>query len=311
MIADEKKSLDITVLMGGPSSEREISLITGKAISDGLIHAGHKVTQADINPNDTTALDRKDADLFFIALHGEFGESGEVQQLCENRGLKYTGSDPKASQLGMDKAASKQIFKRAGLSTADFIIVEQYNPADKTRAQLESFPLPCVAKPVAAGSSVDVFLCKTREELTRAADLLLDTYDRAMIEKFVAGREVTVGILGCEPLPLIEIRPDRTFYDHDAKYADTSETKFVFDHGIAPEIVEVCQEQALVAYHALGCRDLGRVDFIIDEHNVPQVLEINTIPGFTSHSLVPKAAAKVGISFPALVDKIARYALRR
>ena len=304
------KSLDITVLMGGPSSEREISLLSGQAISEGLTKAGHKVTQADISPDDVSALDQP-ADLFFIALHGDFGESGQVQQLCEDRNLIYTGSGPRASQLGMDKIASKEVFRSAGLSTPGWIVLQQSQDKKTREKMLAEFPLPCVVKPISAGSSVDVFICDNRDILIESANKLIAKYDRIMIEQFVAGREVTVGVLGNQPLPLIEIRPETEFYDHFAKYSDDAKTSYVFDHGILPEVVSKCQEQALIAYQKLGCRDLSRVDFIIDENNIPQVLEINTIPGFTSHSLLPQAAKKIGIEFVDLVDKIAKFAFAR
>ena len=309
-MTDTNKSLNITVLMGGPSSEREISLLSGQAISQGLTQAGHNVKQADISPDDISALDDP-ADLFFIALHGDFGESGQVQQLCQERNLIYTGSGPKASQLGMDKIASKEVFRNAGLNTPDWIVLDQTQSENTYHKLIENFPLPCVVKPISAGSSVDVFICDEFEMLHQHAIQLLDKYDRVMVEQFVAGREVTVGILGNQALPLIEIRPDSEFYDHFAKYSDQAKTSYVFDHGISKDIVERCQQEALVAFQKLGCRDLSRVDFIIDENDVPQVLEINTIPGFTSHSLLPQAAKKNGIEFTDLVDQIAKLALQR
>ena len=152
--------MDITVLLGGPSSERDISLISGEAVASALEHIGHRVTRSDISPSDTSALDREGLDVVFIALHGEFGESGEVQTLCEQRGLPYIGSGPRASRLAMDKAAAKQIFKRSGLTTPDWMIVENYHSRQLVERWLEEIPPPVVVKPVDGGSSVDITIAQ-------------------------------------------------------------------------------------------------------------------------------------------------------
>ncbi|MDP6634279.1 MAG: D-alanine--D-alanine ligase [Phycisphaerae bacterium] len=305
------RTLDITVLMGGPSSERDISLLSGAAIAAGLESAGHHVTRADISPQDTTALDREGADVVFIALHGDFGESGEVQALCEDRGLRYTGSNERASHLGMDKAATKQILKRGGLITPDWMIVEEYHSSSQIAAWLEELPLPVVLKPVDGGSSVDVKIVTSAEQRAEAMEYLLDKYSRAMLEHYMPGREFTVGIIGNSPLPVMEIVPDGEFYDYRAKYDDEASTAYVFAHGLDEKTVARMQDDAVNAHRILGCRDVSRVDFILDSDNTPNVLEINTIPGFTSHSLVPKAAAAVGISFEQLVDGIVAMAMNR
>ncbi len=305
------RPLDITVLMGGPSSERAVSLISGKAIADALVRCGHRVTRADISPEDTSALDRKGIDVVFIALHGDFGESGEVQELCENRCLRYTGSPPRASELAMDKAAAKQIVKRAGIETPDWMIIEQYHSPQLFSKWLTEIEPPVVIKPVDGGSSVDITIAHNADMRDQAISELLDDYGRVMLERFVKGREITVGILGDRALPVLEIIPARPFYDYDAKYADDSGTKYVFDHGLDDETVHRIQQAALTAHNELGCRDMSRSDFILDADGVPQFLEINTIPGFTSHSLLPMAAARVGICFDELVDRIAAMAMQR
>ncbi len=301
--------LDVTVLMGGPSSEREVSLMSGKAIADALERVGHAVTRSDIRPGDLGALGRDGMDVVFIALHGEFGESGDLQRLCEARGLRYTGSAPRASELAMDKAAAKQFFKQAGLNTPDWMIIEEFHPPQVYREWLRDLSLPVVLKPVDGGSSLDVTIA--RDEATRddALDALLDDYGRAMLEKFVAGRELTVSILASEALPVLEIVPAREFYDFTAKYAEESGTRYVFDHGLSTEITQAAEEAALIAHRSLGCRDFSRVDFILDENSTLQVLEINTIPGFTSHSLLPMASERAGIGFDELVDRIVRMAM--
>ena len=305
------RSLDITVLMGGPSSERDVSLLSGDAVADGLESAGHHVTRADISPQDTTALDRDRMDVVFIALHGDFGESGEVQMLCEDRGLRYTGSNERASHLGMDKAASKQIFKRSGLVTPDWMIVEEFHPSEQVAGWLSEFPPPVVLKPVDGGSSVDIKIAIDISQRDEALEYLVDKYGRVMFERYLPGREFTVGIIGNSALPVMEIVPDGKFYDYRAKYDDDAKTTYVFAHGLDEEIVTRMKEDAVNAHRILGCRDISRVDFILDCDNTPNVLEINTIPGFTNHSLVPKAAAAAGISFEKLVDGIVAMAMNR
>ena len=303
--------LDITVLMGGPSAEREVSLMSGTAIADALERRGHKVTRADILPGDTSALDRDAIDVVFIALHGEFGESGEVQRLCEERNRRYTGSGPRASELAMDKAATKQIAKRIGLRTPDWMIIEEFHTPEQIGRWLPELPLPVVLKPVDGGSSVDITVARTQQQRDGALEVLLDKYGRAMLERFVAGRELTVSILGDEALPVLEVVPARDFYDYTAKYADDAGTKYTFDHGLTEEVRRSVQADAETAHRALGCRDMSRSDFLLDADGIPWLLEINTIPGFTGHSLLPMAAAKVGIDFEELVDRIARMAMQR
>jgi len=310
-LPETTRALDVTVLMGGPSSEREISLLSGAAVADALESAGHQVTRADISPRDTTALDRDGLDVVFIALHGEFGESGEVQELCEARGLRYTGSNERASRISMDKAATKQILKRAGLKTPDWMIVEEFHPADQVAQWLEELPPPVVLKPLDGGSSVDITIATDLRRRDEALEYLVDTYGRAMLERYLPGREFTVGIIGDSPLPVMEIVPDGEFYDYRAKYDDDAKTSYVFTHGLDEQTVRRMRQDAIDAHRILGCRDLSRVDFILDQDGAPNVLEINTIPGFTNHSLVPKAASAAGISFEKLVDGIAAMAMER
>lgn len=303
--------LDITVLMGGPSSERDVSLLSGEAIADALERRGHKVCRADIHPTDTTALSRPGIDVVFIALHGDFGESGEVQELCENAHLRYTGSGPRASQLAMDKAATKQAVKRASVPTPDWMIVEEFHEPTQVAEWLPQLDVPVVIKPVDGGSSMDIVIARTHPQRDKALEALLDKYGRVMLERYVKGRELTVGILGDEALDVLEVLPDGEFYDYRAKYADDAGTTYTFDHGLDAKAVETLQANALATHRVLGCRDMGRVDFLLDDNGVGWMLETNTIPGFTSHSLLPKAAARAGIGFDELCDRIARMAMAR
>lgn len=305
------ETYDITVLMGGPSCERCVSLMSGNAIADALEELGHRVVRADITPQDVSALDREGIDLVFIALHGDFGESGQVQALCEDRGLRYTGSGERASSIGMDKAATKQVLKRAGLQTPDWMIIEEYHAPEVCRTWLEELGLPVVLKPVDGGSSLDVTIARTEKERAEALEELLDKYSRAMLERFVPGREFTVSVLGDVPLPVLEIISERDFYDYDAKYSDGMGTRYEFEHGLDDETVAQMQADALAAHKAIGCRDMSRVDFILPACGRAEVLEINTIPGFTSHSLLPKAAQQMGIGFTDLVGRIVEMAMTR
>jgi len=306
-----KDLLDITVLMGGPSSERQVSLVSGEAVAGALERLGHRVQRADISPADTAALERENIDVVFIALHGQFGESGEVQELCERRRLRYTGSGPQASRLAMDKSASKELFRSAGLATPDWLIVTKGQDLKAIRPQLKALGLPAVLKPVNGGSSVDITIARDEGTRDEALEGLLEKYPRAMVERFIKGRELTVGILGSRALPIIEIVPAREFYDYTAKYADDAGTQYLPDHGLPEALVQRVQQEALTAHNGLRCRDMSRVDFILDDSNVPWVLEINTIPGFTGHSLLPMAAAKAGVGFDMLVGGIAAMSLAR
>lgn len=298
--------LDITVLMGGPGSERAVSIMSGQAVADALERCGHRVTTADISPADTSALDREGIDVVFIALHGSFGEDGQVQRLCRQRGLVYVGSGPESSALAMDKDASKRLFSRAGLDTPEWVVIERSDSS----AQGGELPLPCVIKPVNGGSSVDVTIARDEATRNAAVENLLTADGRVMVEAFIPGKEMTVSVLDDKALPVIEIRPAREFYDYVAKYEDDA-TQYIFDTHLPPAIEQQLQASALTAHKALGCNDFSRADFILAADGTPWLMEVNTIPGFTSHSLLPKAAAASGISFEQLCERIVRLALER
>ncbi|HNX26227.1 MAG TPA: D-alanine--D-alanine ligase [Phycisphaerae bacterium] len=301
---------DITVLMGGISSEREVSINSGTAIADALEKVGHTVTRADISPQDTSALDREGMDLVFIALHGEFGESGEVQQLCEDRKLRYTGSGPHASAMGMDKAAAKMIIRQGGLRTADWAVIEEYDSQDAIDAKLAPLGKSLVVKPVDSGSSVDVHLCKGRAGLRESLASVVDIYGRALVETFIEGREFSVSLLIDRALPVMEIKSTHEMFDYEAKYVDNT-TTFTFEHDLPEKVQAEMRCMALSMFNLLGCRDFSRVDFMVDRENKPYILEINTIPGFTSHSQLPSAARRIGMEMTGLVDLVVREAMKR
>jgi D-alanine-D-alanine ligase len=296
--------LEITVLAGGPGAEREVSLNSGRAVSDALCRLGHRVELCDIGPTDLSALDRP-SDFVFIALHGEFGEDGALQAELEARGMRYSGSSAAASRLAMDKAESKQSFKLAGVPTPPFELV---SPAGQAGLATRITP-PVVVKPVSSGSSVDTSIARTPEALDGAVAAVVAKYGKALVEKYVAGPELTVGVLGEEALPVCEIRTHREFYDYQAKYIDDN-TQYLFDLGMPSELLERVQRLSLAAHRALGCRVFSRVDCMVDAASMePYFLEVNTIPGFTSHSLLPKAAARIGLTFDCLCQRIVELSM--
>jgi D-alanine-D-alanine ligase len=295
----------VTVLRGGPSAEREVSLASGAAVAAACRRLGCAVTEADIAPDNLSALEIA-ADVVFPVLHGEFGEDGQLQAILESRGLPYVGCDSTASRLAIDKDASKQMWRSVGLPTAPWVCVDR-----ETEIAAVNYPgPPAVLKPLCEGSSIGTVLCHTLSELHGEARAAVSKYGRVLVEKQLMGPELTVGILEDRSLPVIEIKPAPGFYDYEAKYR-RDDTQYLFEPGIDAETYSLVQETALKAFQALGCRDYGRVDFIVDRHDGVQLLEINTIPGFTDHSLLPKAAAKVGIGFDELVAQLLGLARRR
>ncbi len=305
-VINMKKDIRITVLYGGPSAERAVSLVSGAAVAAMCRGLGYGVTEADISPADLGALETP-ADVVFPVLHGSFGEDGQLQAILERRELCYVGSDAAASRLAIDKDAAKHCWQRAGLPTAAWLALDAV-PCPLILAP--HFPLPAVVKPAAEGSSVGVRLCDTMEDLQQAVLETGRAHGKVLIERRLAGPELTVGILGDAALPVIQVKPAATFYDYEAKY-HRDDTVYLFKPEIDRGTYQRAQAVALDAFHALGCRDYGRVDLIVDETTGLQLLEINTIPGFTGHSLFPKAAARAGIAFGDLVDRLVRMALQR
>jgi D-alanine-D-alanine ligase len=298
--------MKVTVLYGGPSAEREVSLVSGRAVIEGLKTAGHDVHASDVSPTDLSGLDHP-ADVIFPVLHGEFGESGELQEILEQRNLPFVGSGSKASRLGMDKVVTKKAWEAAGLPTPPYFI--------QTRTGLEphgmaTLTAPCVVKAFSSGSSIDVFVCKTQAEAHKALEEILAKHGKALVEKFIAGPELTIGLLEEKPLAPIRIVPKREFFDYEAKYKAT-DTEHRFDTGLPTEVIEHCRELVRKANAVVGAVDLARIDVMLDEKNTPYLLEINTLPGFTPKSLLPEAAAHAGIPFPALVNRLVKRAQAR
>ena len=300
-----ERRLKITVLSGGPGAEREVSLDSGRKVAEALRSLGHGVHLADIGPEDLGALDLP-ADMVFIALHGTFGEDGQVQRILEQRGIRYCGSDASASALAMDKLEAKSRFVEAGIPTPRFDVVTP----GRVKRVAELWPTPVIVKPIAEGSSVDCELLDDHETLLAQLARLTERYGRCLIEEYIHGPELTVGILGDEALPALQIRTRRRFYDYAAKYLD-DDTEYLFDIDLPELVLEHVKSLSVQAHRALGCRDFSRVDWMVDARtNETYVLEVNTIPGFTEHSLLPKAAQRAGLSFAQLCQRIVDYGMR-
>jgi D-alanine-D-alanine ligase len=299
--------IKVAVLAGGIGAEREISLQSGRCVSEALEKAGLDVVTADIQPDNLDILEDSSIDVFFPALHGKFGEDGQLQQILEDKSLPYTGSDPTASKLAFDKIASKKLFVEAGVSIPAAV---DFNPETDIRQleeQLQHFADKYVVKPIRQGSSVGISIVSAPHEAIAAARETFSEFGDCMIEEFVPGREVTVSILCGQALPIIEIRTQTSFYDYHAKYVD-EQTEFLFDTITDPVVVTNISQAAFDCFDSLGCRHFARVDFILSDQAIPYALEVNTIPGFTTHSLLPKAAAKAGFSMSDLCAKIVEAA---
>lgn len=289
--------------MGGDSQERDISFLSGKAVSDALRKRNYTVDDVIIDKIDIDEIADKTKHLsieaVFIALHGGAGEDGRLQEILEKLKLPYTGSGSKASSVAMNKIKSKEAFLKSNILTADYIVIEKDNI---DLAVCKSF-LPCVVKPASEGSSVGLSIVKDENQLVDALNTAFKYSKTIIAAKYIAGREITVGILNNKPLPVIEIVPHRSFYDFKAKYNDTL-TRYVVPAEMSEDLTKKIQDLAQKAHSALGCNYFSRVDMRLSNSNIPYVLEVNTIPGLTTHSLLPKAAEAAGYSFCDLCEKI-------
>lgn len=302
--------LRVAVLMGGPSEEHDISLRSGSGVVEALKRRGWhatgviipKMSQA-IEARDVARheLERCEANVVFIALHGAFGEDGTVQQLCDELQLAYTGSDAIASRCGMDKVTSKRRFERAGLCVPRWRAFDPLH--DQLSEQLDGFSFPLVIKPARQGSSLGVSIVQEPELVPQAVAAAARYGSPVILEQWVSGRELTVGVLGEQALPVIEIRPLRQFFNYEAKYT-TGATEYLVPAPLPLALAERIQKVGLDAHRAIGCRHLSRTDLILRQDETPVILEVNTIPGFTSTSLLPKAAACAGLSYDEVCDRL-------
>ena len=290
------KHKTIGVLLGGTSSEREISLKTGRAIYKALKEEGYKAVAIDVGKNIVADLKKNKIDLAFIALHGPLGEDGTIQGLLEVMGIPYTSSGVLASALAMDKEKTKEVFLAYKIPTPAWQVVKKgQNP------KIQKFPV--VVKPVRQGSAVGVSIIDKPSKLSQALRQSFRYDDKTMIEQYIAGIELTVGVLNNKALPVIRIIPQNKFYDFESKYAPGG-SQHLIPAGIPAAAEKKTRLLGLAAHQALGCRGATRVDMIMDKQGRLYVLEVNTIPGMTATSLLPDAAKAVGYSFNTLVLSI-------
>jgi D-alanine-D-alanine ligase len=289
----------IAVLMGGPGSERDVSLATGRGVSKALRSLGADVVDVDVRDEDFQLP--KDVDLAFLTIHGTFGEDGTLQKILEDRGVSYTGEGVEGSRSAFDKFLTKEKFRAHNVVTPDWEVIEV--------GQRPKIPVPLVVKPPCQGSTVGVVIVKDESELDSAIKEA-GKYDRKLlVEKFVSGRELTIGILGDQALPILEIIPKGGFYDFTNKYPFLNPQAGGGAEHVCPARIDEkktaeIQELALRAFRALGLRVYGRADVILSDSGEPFVLEVNTIPGMTEASLLPEAAAVAGIGYVDLCARI-------
>jgi D-alanine-D-alanine ligase len=302
------------VLMGGPSTEREVSLRSGTAIHNALKGLGYDTIAIDAGPDICSVLKTETIELSFLALHGGYGENGAIQGMLEVLGIPYTGSGVLASALAMDKEASKKIFLHHKIPVPPFVVIQRsaFSVQRKTpNSELltPDFNLPWVVKPVAEGSSVGVSIVKDETGFEQALETAYSYGLKAIVEKYIDGKEVHIGILNDRILGGVEVRPSLEFYSYEAKYT-AGQTEYILPPEIDTKAYEKAKVAAFSAHSALGCKGATRVDLMVDGEGNPYVLEVNTIPGMTETSLLPKIAKKAGLDFPALIEEMVRGALR-
>ncbi len=297
--------LKIALLYGGSSSEREISIKSGQAVEEALkrLSLNYKVFDPINPPEFTKSLLEYNPDLVFNMLHGKGGEDGAIQGFLETLGFRYTGSPIKASAIAIDKNLTKEIARANGINTPDWVLIEDISQLKQINLQF-----PVVVKPDTEGSSIGVFIVNNNEELTEAVKKALKLDPKVLIEQYIKGREITVGILNGQVLEPIEIKVEEGFYDFENKYL-SEKTQYIISPYMKEETRNKLEKNSLQLYKLLECRGVVRIDYMLDEKEIPYLLEINTIPGMTDHSLVPKAAAAKGIDFDRLVLEIIKGAL--
>jgi D-alanine-D-alanine ligase len=298
-------SLRIAVLAGGDSDEREISLKSGAAVEAALSQCGHRVLHLDPAIVELSGIDWSQFDVAFIALHGRFGEDGQVQQLLDEANVRYTGSSAAASRLAFSKSAAKERFMQSGVPTPSYELIHYTDDLERIQRQAQSIGYPLVVKPDTQGSSLGISIVRNSRELSPALKLCFQFDSFGILESMIEGTEWTVGLIDLQILPAIKIETNRAFFDWQAKYEDDA-TRYVFDANVARSVIDRIEKVGLDACTTLGTSGLARADIRLDAQDRPWVLEVNTVPGFTDHSLLPKAAARMGIDFPTLCDRIVR-----
>jgi D-alanine-D-alanine ligase len=330
-----KMKLKVALLLGGTSPEREVSKSSGLSIYRALKSLDYEVVLIDpayginqptkeddffvkedftkiSNRNYVDAINSNlfdDVDIAFLALHGKWGEDGTIQSLLELRGIKYTGSNVIASAISMDKIMSKILFQHYEIKTPKWVTVEKSDLEKDIKKRIKNnFGYPCVVKPNDQGSTVGLTICKSESELSTAVKLAKDFSEKVLIEEYIAGHEVTVGILEDKALPVLEIKPKHGIYDYECKYT-SGMSQYEVPAKLPDWVQTELQSESIKAFKALGCKVYGRLDFRISNDYKTYCLEVNTLPGMTSTSLVPKMAKAVGISFEELIDRIIKLSL--
>jgi D-alanine-D-alanine ligase len=300
--------LRVVVLLGGPSAERQVSLHSGAAVANALRSSGHKVVEVDPAQVNLEQFDWQGVDAVFIALHGPFGEDGQVQQILEHARVPYTGSGVAASRLTISKSATKERFLQCGVPTPRYAVIRQSDSAYHIARSAEAIGFPLVVKPDSQGSSLGVTIVPSIDVLPIALTRCFQYDSCGVLEQWIDGTEWTAGFIDDLPLPLIRIETDRPFFDYDAKYRDDG-TRYRLDGGAPADVEKRIAQAAADACRVVGTRGIARVDLMLDVNDRPWVLEINTVPGMTDHSLVPKAANRAGIDFSELCERCLRSAL--
>jgi len=296
-------------MMGGLSSEREISLKSGRAVLQALKDAGWQVLALEVAQETPEEIRRlvgeACVDVVFVAMHGGFGEDGRLQGILEAMGVAFTGPAAEASRLAMDKIASRRVFERAGLCVPQTRVIRR---GERLVSLLHELEYPAVVKPAGQGSSIGVTCITHWRQLSPAILKAFRYDDTVLVEEYIKGREITVSVLDGAALPVVAIVPKKSFFDFQAKY-EKGMTDYIVPAPVEAALAERAQQDAVTAYDALGCRHLARVDMILDKDGRPVILELNTVPGMTETSLLPKAARAAGLDFPSLCTKIVEMAL--
>tara|TARA_R110002111_G_scaffold262851_1_gene341806 strand:+ start:60603 stop:61565 length:963 start_codon:yes stop_codon:yes gene_type:complete len=295
-------TLNIVVLTGGESAERDISLKSGAAVGRALSSRGHRVKMIDPSLVDLDTHDWSGCDVVFIALHGTYGEDGTIQTTLDRLGVPYSGCDAPTSKLAFSKSASKERFIQHNVSTPSYVLIHESDDAQRIQQHARTMGYPLVVKPDAQGSSLGVTIVKTPEDLPQALARCFHYDSFGILESAIKGSEWTVSLVDDQVLPLIQIETPHEFFDYEAKYLEDS-TEYLFEFNLPTNVIQTIIKTGVNACEALGTTGIVRVDILLDRFQQPWVLEVNTIPGFTDHSLVPKAAAKAGLDFGELCER--------
>ncbi|MGZ0171385.1 MAG: D-alanine--D-alanine ligase family protein [Planctomycetales bacterium] len=300
--------LRVAVLSGGDSAERSISLKSGAAVATVLAARGHEVISIDPAETSLHSYDWNSIDVAFLALHGTFGEDGGVQRILESHGVIFTGSDSEASKLAFSKSTAKERFTASGISTPEYALIHKDDTPERVVEHAAAVGFPLVVKPDCQGSSLGVVIVNDESGLADAVAQCFELDNFCLLERAIFGSEWTLGMIDDDPLPLIRIGTDHQFFDFEAKYNDDN-TEYNFDESISTELRNGLTETGVEACRTLGTKGVARVDIMVDGDGKPWVLEVNTIPGMTDHSLVPKAAANIGLDMGQFCEVVLERAI--